>query len=178
MDLSHGLFHWILTTSPEARPIIFPIGWMQKSGWTGQIACPRSQSQEIAGTESAWSDIRFSFLNDSFRLKRTPESYCNRVASGIWKTDMPSLSSLCPRSCLAIYLISSQNLNSCEVFILLSPGSGYTNNTNVLPFDFIFGWRGFVVSLFQLSLYFMFPEQQNDPFQDHSLYDADTSCSM
>jgi hypothetical protein len=80
---------------------------------------------------------------------------------------------------LVIYLISSsQILNSCEAFRILSPVTVYINNLNLIPFDFIFGWHSFVLSLFQLSLHCMFPEQQNDPFQRHILCDADTSCSM
>lgn len=78
---------------------------------------------------------------------------------------------------LVIYLISSQILNSCEAFRILSPVTVYINNLNLIPFDFIFGCHSFVLSLFQLSLYCMFPEQQNDPFQKHILCNADTSCS-
>lgn len=85
---------------------------------------------------------------------------------------------LLSKEMLVMYLISSSPiLNSCDVFRILSPVSVYINNLHLIPFDFIFGCHSFVLSLFQLSLYCMFPEQQNDPFQEHILCDADTSCS-
>lgn len=124
--------------------------------------------------------IRSSSPDHNFKLLSRTETRSGQQGRLVWMDDRYTWSKNPPaKEILVIYLISSsQILNSCEVFRILSPVTVYINNLNLIPFDFIFGCHSFVLSLFRLSLYCVFPKQQNDPFQEHILCDADTSCSM